>query len=200
VLARQVATLDQVSNGRVTLGVGLGYPTEEYSTFGEVTGERTRAYMLDEGLAVFSGLLSEEAFAFKGDHYHIEPRTFLPRPVQAKLPIWVAGTWPNERPMRRAARWHGAFPIRAEPTPLTPDEAREIVAYVRAHRSSYEPFDFILRGETDARSLFALRHPLVEYTAAEITWWLETLADWRGTVGAIRKYVRGGPPTQSCAR
>jgi len=195
VLARQVATLDQLSNGRVTLGVGLGDPPEEYSTFGEITDARTRASMLDEGLAVCSGLLSGEPFSFNGEHYRIQETTFRPKPVQAKVPIWVAGSWPNKRPMRRAARWDGAFPIRADATPLTPDEVREIVAYVRAHRPSDEPFDVVLRGETDNESPFALKHPLAEYEAAGVTWWLETLGDWRGQVGAIREYVRAGPPT-----
>jgi probable F420-dependent oxidoreductase len=194
VLARQVATLDQLSNGRVTLGVGLGYPPEEYSTFGEVTDARIRADMLDEGLAVCSGLLSGEPFAFDGEHYRIQETTFRPRPVQANVPIWVAGTWPNKRPMRRAARWDGAFPIGTDITPLTPDQAREIVAYVRGHRRSDKPFEVVLRGETDSESPFALRHPLAEYELAGVTWWLETLGDWRGKVEEMRKYVRAGPP------
>ncbi len=194
VLARQVATLDRISNGRVTLGVGIGYPPEEYTMFGEDGDERVRADKLDEGLEVLTGLLSGEAFRFEGEHYTVEEGSFLPASVQAHVPIWVAGMWPNHRPMRRAARWDGAFPIRSDLQPLTPDEVREIVAYVRKHRDSPEPFELVLSGESAGDSPFALKHPLAEYDAAGATWWLETLTDWRGTVTAMREYVRAGPP------
>ena len=194
VLARQVATLDQLSNGRVTLGVGIGYPPEEYRLFGEETDERVRADKLDEGLEILAGLLSGEPFRFAGEQYQVDEVAFLPAAVQAHVPVWVAGMWPNRRPMRRAARWDGAFPIRADIQPLTPDEVREIRGYVEAHRESSEPFELVLSGESSGDSPFALKHPLSEYEAAGVTWWLETLTDWRGTVGEMREYVRGGPP------
>jgi probable F420-dependent oxidoreductase len=194
VLARQVATLDQLSNGRVTLGVGIGYPPEEYRLFGEETDERVRADKLDEGLELLAGLLSGEPFRFAGEQYQVDEVAFLPAAVQAHVPVWVAGTWPNRRPMRRAARWDGAFPIRADIQPLTPDEVREIRGYVEAHRESSEPFELVLSGESSGDSPYALKHPLAEYEAAGVTWWLETLTDWRGTLGEMREYVRGGPP------
>jgi alkanesulfonate monooxygenase SsuD/methylene tetrahydromethanopterin reductase-like flavin-dependent oxidoreductase (luciferase family) len=194
VLARQVATLDQLSNGRVTLGVGIGYPPEEYRLFGEETDERVRADKLDEGLEILAGLLSGEPFRFAGEQYQVDEVAFLPAAVQAHVPVWVAGMWPNRRPMRRAARWDGAFPIRADIQPLTPDEVREIRGYVEAHRESSEPFELVLSGESSGYSPFALKHPLAVYEAAGVTWWLETLTDWRGTLGEMREYVRGGPP------
>lgn len=194
VLARQVATLDNVSNGRVTLGVGLGYPAEEYTAFGEDADERTRADKLDEGLEIVRGILSGEPFSFEGDHYRVEDGTFLPASVQRPVPVWVAGMWPNRRPMRRAARWDGAFPIRADIEPLAPDDVREVIAYVRAHRPAAGPFDVVISGESSGGSPFALKHPLSEYAEAGVTWWLETLTDWRGELDSMRSYVRGGPP------
>ena len=71
----------------------------------------TRAEILDEGLAIVTGLLSGEEFSFEGKHYTIKPTQFLPKPIQPRIPIWIAGTWPRPRPFRRAARFDGVVPM-----------------------------------------------------------------------------------------
>jgi alkanesulfonate monooxygenase SsuD/methylene tetrahydromethanopterin reductase-like flavin-dependent oxidoreductase (luciferase family) len=97
-LARETVTLDHLSGGRLTLGVGLGSTrNNELAPFGEVEDARERARLLDERLDRLS--------AFWGGE-------FEPRPVQRpRIPVWVAAVWPNRRPLRRAARWDGLFPI-----------------------------------------------------------------------------------------
>jgi alkanesulfonate monooxygenase SsuD/methylene tetrahydromethanopterin reductase-like flavin-dependent oxidoreductase (luciferase family) len=97
-LARETATLDHLSRGRLTLGVGLGSSgTGELERFGEVVEPRERARLLDDGLARLVELWAGE---------------FEPRPVQTpRIPVWVAGRWPHPRPIRRAAAWDGMFPI-----------------------------------------------------------------------------------------
>ena len=97
-LARETVTLDHLSNGRLTLGVGLGSDTTgELAPFGEEVDPRERARLLDDGLTRLSRLWSGE---------------FEPVPVQRpRIPIWVASRWPKRRPLRRAARWDGWFPI-----------------------------------------------------------------------------------------
>lgn len=81
-LAREAASLDLLSNGRLVLGVGLGEPAEvEFARFGEVSDARTRAAKLDEALAVLAGLWSGEPFSHEGVHYSIREATFLPTPV-----------------------------------------------------------------------------------------------------------------------
>jgi probable F420-dependent oxidoreductase len=195
VLARQTATLDRLSNGRLVLGVGLGYPPEEFGIFGEETDERVRAEKLDEGLDVLAGLWSGAPFSYAGKHYRIDETTMLPAPVQQpRIPIWVAGMWPSRRPMRRAARWDGAYPIREDNMPLSPDDVRAIVAYVRSHRIGDAPFDVILAGESSGDGPFVWKEPLATYEAAGATWWLEGLTDWRGTLDEMRALVRAGPP------
>lgn len=144
VVARQAVALDRLSGGRVTLGVGLGEPPgEEFAVFGEETDPRVRAAKLDEGLAVMTGMWTGEPFSFEGEHYRVEERTFLPRPAQEpRLPIWVAGAWPNRRPFRRAARFEGvaALALRdGELAPPSPDDVRALVGYVAEHRGSAEP-------------------------------------------------------------
>src|SRR6266480_210961 len=69
-LARETVTLDQLSGGRLTLGVGLGADRSgEYRDFGETTDARVRGEMLDEGLAVLTQLWSGEEFSYEGQHY-----------------------------------------------------------------------------------------------------------------------------------
>jgi alkanesulfonate monooxygenase SsuD/methylene tetrahydromethanopterin reductase-like flavin-dependent oxidoreductase (luciferase family) len=112
-VARQAATLDHLSNGRVVLGVGLGtWGTPEFSGFSEQEDRVERAAMLDEGLEVIEELWTGEVVHHSGPHYRVDGVRFLPVPVQRPIPIWVAGEWPNRRPMRRAARFQGVFPIR----------------------------------------------------------------------------------------
>jgi alkanesulfonate monooxygenase SsuD/methylene tetrahydromethanopterin reductase-like flavin-dependent oxidoreductase (luciferase family) len=97
-LARETVTLDHLSEGRLTLGVGLGSDrNNELEPFGEVLDPRERARLLDQGL--------ERLSAFWGGE-------FEPPPVQRpRIPVWVAARWPHRRPVRRAARWDGLFPI-----------------------------------------------------------------------------------------
>ena len=99
-LARETATLDRLSGGRLVLGVGIGSSrTGEFDPerFGEESEPRERARLLDDGL--------ERLTAYWGGE-------FEPRPAQQpRIPVLVASVWPNRRPLRRAARWDGVFPI-----------------------------------------------------------------------------------------
>jgi alkanesulfonate monooxygenase SsuD/methylene tetrahydromethanopterin reductase-like flavin-dependent oxidoreductase (luciferase family) len=97
-VARETVTLDLLSRGRLTFGVGLGSgPEEDFEPFGEVVEPRERARLLDEGLERLTAY-------WRGE--------FEPPPVQSpRIPVWVAARWPNRRPLRRAARWDGLFPI-----------------------------------------------------------------------------------------
>jgi alkanesulfonate monooxygenase SsuD/methylene tetrahydromethanopterin reductase-like flavin-dependent oxidoreductase (luciferase family) len=110
-LARETVTLDRLSGGRLVLGVGLGSDrTGEFdpARFGEEGDPKARAKLLDDGL--------ERLLAYWNGE-------FEPRPV-AKIPIWVAARWPNRRPLRRAARHDGVFPIDLP----GPEELREVLA------------------------------------------------------------------------
>jgi alkanesulfonate monooxygenase SsuD/methylene tetrahydromethanopterin reductase-like flavin-dependent oxidoreductase (luciferase family) len=97
-VARETVTLDQLSRGRLVLGVGLGSDRNgELEPFGEEVDPRRRAELLDRGLERLVNFWAGE---------------FEPLPVQRpRIPVWVAARWPNRRPVRRAARWDGLFPI-----------------------------------------------------------------------------------------
>jgi alkanesulfonate monooxygenase SsuD/methylene tetrahydromethanopterin reductase-like flavin-dependent oxidoreductase (luciferase family) len=126
-VARETVTLDRLSSGRLTLGVGLGSSrNNELQPFGEVTDPRERARLLDQGLASLSRY-------WAGD--------FEPLPVQQpRIPVWVAGVWPNRRPVRRAANWDGLFPIGMP----GPDQLAELVSEAREARTASDPFDVIV--------------------------------------------------------
>ena len=153
-LGREVVSLDRLSNGRVDFGVGIGFPPDtEFGTFGHETDARVRADKLDEGLAVIAGMWTGEPFSFDGEHYHVEESTFLPPPIQQpRVPIWVAATWPNKRPFRRAARWDGVFPLLVEGDgfgQMSYDDIATMAQYTSNHRTSDKPFDFVI-GNDDA--------------------------------------------------
>jgi probable F420-dependent oxidoreductase len=193
-LARETATLDQLSSGRLILGVGIGEPPEEFSRFGEEPDARVRAGMLDEGLAVLTGLWRGEPFSFSGEHYRVEDALLLPRPVQQpRIPIWVGATWPRKPGFRRAARWDGVYPGSPHGN-LTLDELRELRAYVQAHRTSDGPFDVMAGGDVPFDDPERAREVLAAYAEAGVTWWVEGVGSWRGDVEAMVRFVRGGPP------
>jgi alkanesulfonate monooxygenase SsuD/methylene tetrahydromethanopterin reductase-like flavin-dependent oxidoreductase (luciferase family) len=119
-LARETVTLDRLSRGRLVLGVGLGGDRhDEFEPFGDPADPVERGRLLDEGLEKLAGY-------WDGG--------LLPPPVQRpRIPVWVAARYPNRRPVRRAARWDGLFPIDLP----GPEALAELVAEVPA-RDGYD--------------------------------------------------------------
>ncbi|HKV42278.1 MAG TPA: LLM class flavin-dependent oxidoreductase [Blastocatellia bacterium] len=182
-LAREVCTLDHISNGRIILGVGLGAGEDGgFCKVGEPTDLKTRGELLDEGLQIIGGLWTGKSFSFKGDHYTVDALTLLPPPVQApRVPIWVVGVWPKEKSMRRTLRWDGVIPQKyGASSTVKPEDIREIKEYVDARlngdagETQGSEFDIIAGGETPGedptRSLDIIR-PFAE---AGATWWVES--------------------------
>jgi alkanesulfonate monooxygenase SsuD/methylene tetrahydromethanopterin reductase-like flavin-dependent oxidoreductase (luciferase family) len=195
-VARECVTLDHVSGGRMILGVGVGYVGEgdpEFAAMGEEADLRIRAEMLDEGLEVLTGLWTGEPFAFRGKYNHLEETVFIPGPVQTpRIPIWVAGFWPNKPPMRRAARFDGIFQLHPDffgGGVLSTSDIRTSKLYVDEHRSSSAPIDVIFA------SSFPDNHPnpttevIADYQDAGVTWWLENFV----LLEQARKRAQEGP-------
>lgn len=197
-VARETVSIDRLSGGRLVFGVGLGSGlAAEWDDLGEHTDERVRGEMLDEALRIVSGLWRGAPLSFEGRHYRVCRAHFLPAPTQTpRIPVWVAGRWPNRRPFRRAARWDGVF---AE-FPRGGDvlaQLRDAVAFVRAERPHAAPFDVIHASAPSAPAL-------AELAAAGVTWWLASIkpqhfgGTWEGEwpLDAMRDYVRRGPPVR----
>jgi hypothetical protein len=210
-LAREIVSLDHLSRGRAVLGVGLGAPPDaEFECFGEDPSDRVRARKLDEALVVLDGLCRGEAFSHDGEYFHIDNVKFVPPAVQSpRVPVWIAGFWPNKPPMRRAAKWDGMFPLKMPPVPLVdlapgaapwsilwlePHELRDAVDYVTQHRSSAAPFDVIASGATPLGEATKGQQMVGAFREAGATWWLEWLDEQRGTFAQMRDHIRKGPP------
>ena len=193
-LAREMASLDHLSGGRLVMGVGLGNPPTDFESFGEEGDARLRAERLDEGLEIITGLWTGEPFRYSGKHYKLEEVPFLPKPVQSpRIPIWVGGFWSNRRPMRRAARYEGVYPSRDWPEALSADDLREILDYISRHRTNTGPFEVVVGGSTpsDAEEGAEKVRPWME---AGATWWSEDINGWRGPLDEMRERIRQGPP------
>jgi alkanesulfonate monooxygenase SsuD/methylene tetrahydromethanopterin reductase-like flavin-dependent oxidoreductase (luciferase family) len=199
-VAREAVALDMLSGGRFTLGVGLGGgPQAEFAAFGESPDPRVRAELLDEGLAILDGLWSGEPFSFEGTHHRVTGAQFTPRPTQEpRVPIWVAGRWPNRRPFRRAARWDGLFPVFegvGSGEMPTPAQLAEAVSYTRDQRQDADgTFDVAMECVSAGEDRAADAALAATYANAGLTWWIEALGWFRGPLEAMRERVRRGPP------
>lgn len=132
-IARQAAALDDLSGGRMVLGVGAGWQEREHRLFGfDLEANPVRFARLEEGLQVITELLASDGpVEFKGRFYRIEDATLLPQPQRnGGPPILVGGSGPRRVPElagRFASWWNGVF--------LTPELLKERVATVDAFAS-----------------------------------------------------------------
>jgi alkanesulfonate monooxygenase SsuD/methylene tetrahydromethanopterin reductase-like flavin-dependent oxidoreductase (luciferase family) len=191
-VARETAAIDLLSGGRLTLGVGLGsdHFASELSITGEELDDRRRARMLDDALEILEAAWSGEPVHHRGEHYTVDGMRFLPRPAQRpRVPVWVAGFPGKARPMRRAARYEGFFPVNLD----HPDQLAEIVARLRSLRQEAG------RDPAESYDVVAALPPGTDpapYVEAGATWWLVGIP-WEGiSVDEVRGVIREGqaPP------
>jgi alkanesulfonate monooxygenase SsuD/methylene tetrahydromethanopterin reductase-like flavin-dependent oxidoreductase (luciferase family) len=196
-VAREAAAIDQLSGGRMILGVGLGDTGEaigadpSFTHVGEERDARRRGRMLDEGLEVIAGLWAGEPFSFHGEHFQVDEVTFAPRPVQRpRIPIWVGGGYPNPRPTRRAARWDGSCLYKETHGGPWEDMAPDDVRALRAAAGD-RPYTIAVGGSGRADDWDATRDHIRAVADASADWWIEWVrpAD-RATMAAA---VERGP-------
>jgi alkanesulfonate monooxygenase SsuD/methylene tetrahydromethanopterin reductase-like flavin-dependent oxidoreductase (luciferase family) len=136
-LARQTVTLDHLSRGRLTLGLGLGGDSgRELSAFGEITDARVRAQGLDEGADLLVRLWSGERVRHAG-FFVVDDVAITPAPLQSpRIPMWFAAKGDAQGPARRAARFDGLFPFEVDT-----DQLARMIDTVRAERGNLDDFD-----------------------------------------------------------
>src|SRR5215218_1548829 len=188
-VAKETATLDRLSAGRLTLGVGLGSDRfgGEFSITGEELDDRRRARMLDEALEILEAAWSGRLVRHRGKHYTVDAMRFLPRPVQRPgVPIWVAGYYGKSRRRRRAARYQGRSPVGRE----EPDQCAETAAELRHLRGQTgtdpaAPFDIAVELEPGSDP--------APFAAAGATWGLVAFPSDPVSVDQVRGVIRNGP-------
>jgi alkanesulfonate monooxygenase SsuD/methylene tetrahydromethanopterin reductase-like flavin-dependent oxidoreductase (luciferase family) len=170
-VASQVATLDQLSNGRAILAVGLGAVETDLPATGEELDLRTRAAMMDEGIDLVRTLW-DGGQRYQGEHYTYDSvrddLTVVGRPVQERIPIWVVGAWPRPKSMRRVLRCDGVLPQYAGEA--SPAELTAMRGWL-TERGARPGLDVVAEGETEPSTAAAEVAPWAE---AGATWWLET--------------------------
>ena len=186
ILARQTATLDRLSGGRLVLGVGLGLDRSgrELSAFGDEIDDRRRAAMLDEALEVVTALWSGEVIDHDGPHYQARDVQFLPRPVQAaahpdlgRRPLAISRPPPPRRRLGRLRPHRRRHPRAAGPA----GRRRSARSAPPTRRSTSSPTSTLGQDPTPWRD-------------AGATWALTALGAADFTLADARAIAAAGPP------
>ncbi|HZX04628.1 LLM class flavin-dependent oxidoreductase [Kribbella sp.] len=183
-LLRETTTLDLLARGRLTLGVGLGSDrfAGEFSKTGEELDDRVRAEQMDETLAILAAGWTGEPVNHHGKHFLVDDVEFLPRPASGRIPVWAAGFPGNAKPVRRAARYDGFFPVHL----TSPDQLAEPAAVLRDLRGTLDGYDIAVALEPSADPR--------PYAAVGATWCLTETNPATLRRADVRALIAAGPP------
>jgi probable F420-dependent oxidoreductase len=186
-LAKELATLQNLSEGRLILGAGVGWMAAEFAALGVPFRERGRR--MDEGIAMMRAVWTQDPVSFPTGHIPaiIENMRMLPQPVKP-IPIWIGGS--SEAALARAARldgWHGSR--------LSPEAAIPMVRRLREQRPDAE-FTISLRSSWDGKDGAALGARLTAYDEAGVDHILvepaeRVLDDWLRAVEWVARAAEG---------
>lgn len=143
-LAKQIVTVDEMSGGRVEVGVGAGWSEEEHAQLGlPFPPQRERFDMLEEQLTIFHGLWREpDGWSFEGRHWQVREAMARPKPVQRPHPPIILGGKGKPRSLGLAARWADEYGIQGVPPADVPPIAAALARACEAE--GREPGSVIL--------------------------------------------------------
>jgi F420-dependent oxidoreductase-like protein len=185
VLAVQVAQVDQMSGGRVTLGLGAGWFEAEHAAYGiPFPGVSERFDRLEEQLAIVTGLLGTplgETFSFRGDRYTLTDSPALPKPVQRPVPLIVGGGGKRRTPAL-AARFATEFNFGFCP----PEEVGPVFRRVRDAATAI--------GRDPAQLIFST--PLTTVVGKDDAQLRQRVAAFGGNLDELRRSGLAGTPAE----
>lgn len=198
-LAVEAATLDQISNGRAILTIGMGATDTGFAEFGEEIDLKIRSELVDEGLMIIKKLWAGQPFLHKGKHYSVDLTTHeiaAPQPIQKpRIPIWVVGAWPRPKSMQRVLHCDGIVPVvkpkNEEAQEAVPEDIQQITAWLAEQNKSLASFDIVIEGRTPGDDPSTARATIQRWENAGATWWIES---WWGAEEARIRRLRQGPP------
>jgi hypothetical protein len=202
-IASESIALDQLSDGRLILGLGTGAVWMGWQSFpNEVTEAKARAEMLGETIDILSLLYQSKQFDYDGKHYQLKLTLmdeihYPPKPIQQpRIPLWVPLIWPREKSMARVLKCDGLFAEKwsssGKPEEVTPHDISEMKAYVDANRTLTTPFDIVIGGKTTKLDNSQQKDEIVPWIEAGATWWIEEL--FNESKEMVIERIRQGPP------
>ncbi len=185
-LAKELATLQLLSEGRLILGAGVGWMEAEFNALGVPFKERGRR--MDEGIAMMRAVWTQDPVTFPTKYIDAEITDMRMRPLPPHIPIWIGGQ--SDPAIARALRhdgWHGSR--------TTPEQAVGVVKRLRETRHEPE-FTISLRSSWDGQDVGELRARLQGFAAAGVQHVLvepvdREIADWLHTVERVAKAGEG---------
>jgi len=200
-IASETATLDNLSNGRTILSVGLGAVDTGFTQFGEATDIRERAALMDECLDIMQGLWAGQPFEYAGNHYQVKPTDFVPppAPINGKVPIWMVGKLGSKKSKNRVLKYEGILPsVQAEDggwRALTVQDIEEIRQF--ASVNNREDLEIIVEGETEKMSPDQAADEVTRWQAAGASWFIDAM--WQtqfedNVIDRVRARLEQGPP------
>jgi probable F420-dependent oxidoreductase len=187
-LAKELATLHNLSDGRLILGAGVGWLEAEFAALGVPFKERGRR--MDEGIAMMRAVWTQDPVTFEAKYIQakIVDMTMLPQPV-SRIPLWIGGS--SDAALKRTARiadgWHGSRE--------TPEEAAPIIRQLRAERPGAD-FTISMRTHWNGKDQGELKDRLAGYEAVGVQHVLvapvnREVDDWDAVIEGAGKFVTG---------
>jgi alkanesulfonate monooxygenase SsuD/methylene tetrahydromethanopterin reductase-like flavin-dependent oxidoreductase (luciferase family) len=202
-IASESLALDQLSNGRLILGLGTGATWMGWQGFpGEVTRPRARAEMLDETIDILNLMFQRQPFDYNGKHYQVkltslDEQYYPPKPIQRpRIPLWAPVIWPRAQSRQRILKCDGLFAEKwsadGKPEAVTPQDIHDMHAYVAAQRTLTTPFEIVVGSTTAALDSAQPTDSLLPWIEAGVTWWIKEL--WGASRETVLETIRQGPP------
>ena len=186
-LAKELATLQNLSGGRFILGAGVGWMEAEFAALGVPFNERGRR--MDEGIAMMKAVWSDDPVSFEPRWIPavVEEMRMMPKP-EKPIPVWIGGT--SDAAIKRAAKYDGWHGSRANPQQAVPLAAR-----LRAERPDPD-FVLSLRAAWDGKSEDELKARFEGFAEIGIDHVMvepfdRDLEDWLGSVERIARCAEG---------